>query len=890
MDEPSQGVERSSLRAGKLEGISIPDLLWAICSAKRTGVLELERYEVRKSVFIDGGRIVFACSSDPDDRLGELLLREELIVLRDLEEALSMFRPGKRIGTLLVEAGRLSPESLVRGVLTQVQRIVHELFTWESGEYRFNEGPLPTREVITLGMRTGEILLQGIRQIRSFTRIRHSVGPAHSRYRLSGEWRERLEGLSLTDGEETLVHRLERGSETVEQLCAELFLSNFEIYQTLWAMKVLGVVVEAGRPRRAEDDPGVSGRIAGDGLAAVLVRVCRTGETGLLHASRGGLERTIHIKEGECVFATSNDINDGLLAHLLRRGVISLRDREETARRLLSNKRVGTILRELGVIDDEDLQAMVREQLAEIVHDTIAWGGGEYRFVPGELPTIEEITLVAGLESIVATALRRVTSWTRVREGCGGLNTPLQLSPAYLEVLDGMQVGAEEWEVVSCLKEAHTPLEVCEQSGLGDFAVCQILWTLRVLGAIEEAPAEEPAPPPSAEPREPSAPRQPIPVASEGAGEPFEVADVHEMMPARTAEEAEAIPASDWEPAGEDAPLDGLPVKTSGSDALRVSDEPVGAELLHDSESQAQEAANRNLAASLSRQAAVAEAEREPDAAEVVQDPDDGGDREAAAVPDRAEAEIEEVTDVAPVEAEAAPQPEPPEERRFDEDATRYIPREEVEAALGTAPAAEPEEPALTVEAVDEETGEPIETREAGPDGSWGDDPVAETLDGSPADAGVPVVDPGETTAPALPPDRGEDTSAEIPTDPDWEPPADLEAEIERFNARQRMLYRTIRAEVGAGAANFVRSCTQRLGDGTDDPFSGAELMSDGSWDVDSLKRAAQIHQLHDPASEYRRLLDVEIEMLRAHIGEPRAERLREKISDPEPRGSTPPV
>jgi len=30
----------------------------------------------------------------------------------------------------------------------------------------------------------------------------------------------------------------------IEDLCREVFLSNFEIYQTLWALNVLGVVEE----------------------------------------------------------------------------------------------------------------------------------------------------------------------------------------------------------------------------------------------------------------------------------------------------------------------------------------------------------------------------------------------------------------------------------------------------------------------------------------------------------------------------------------------------------------------------------------------------------------------------------------------------------------------
>ena len=60
--------------------------------------------------------------------------------------------------------------------------------------------------------------------------------------------------------------------------------------------------------------------------------------------TRGALERSLHINQGQVIFATSNALDDGLVAHLLRRGVISLSDREETARRFTPDSLVGIYL------------------------------------------------------------------------------------------------------------------------------------------------------------------------------------------------------------------------------------------------------------------------------------------------------------------------------------------------------------------------------------------------------------------------------------------------------------------------------------------------------------------------------------------------------------------
>ena len=173
---------QAGLHGGRLEGIGVPDLLWTIWRGRNTGVLSITAGGCTKRVFVEGGRIVFAASEDPNDRLGEMLLREGAINLDQLESAVARLDGRKRLGTILVEAGHLSPDGLVKGVLGQVRRIVLGLFPLEEGDYRFVDGPLESDELIKLGMKTAEILLEGVRQIRSFSRIRRSaVRPSSSR-------------------------------------------------------------------------------------------------------------------------------------------------------------------------------------------------------------------------------------------------------------------------------------------------------------------------------------------------------------------------------------------------------------------------------------------------------------------------------------------------------------------------------------------------------------------------------------------------------------------------------------------------------------------------------------------------------------------------------------
>ena len=76
--------------------------------------------------------------------------------------------------------------------------------------------------------------------------------------------------------------------------------------------------------------------------------------------------------------------------------------------------------------------------------------------MPGELPTIEDITLQTSVEDIVLAGTGRITKWSRVRLGAGGLDAKLVLDNDYLRILDLMSVGQEEWEVVAALRSTKT--------------------------------------------------------------------------------------------------------------------------------------------------------------------------------------------------------------------------------------------------------------------------------------------------------------------------------------------------------------------------------------------------------------------------------------------------
>jgi hypothetical protein len=224
--------------------------------------------------------------------------------------------------------------------------------------------------------------------------------------------------------------------------------------------------------------------------------------------------------------------------------------------------------------------------------------------------------------------------------------------------------------------------------------------------------------------------------------------------------------------------------------------------------------------------------------------------------------------DVAPADADFDPAP----------DSTQVIPREVIEAAVAGEESEESEEsdePGPSMMDVDEID---LDETPAGESNTLKlvRDAVDHALHFQDDRSAIPVdSEDGELAI------TGE-AEAVQPVDDDWECPEETDRAIARFNAVQRVVYRTVRAEVGAGAINFIRSCCSHLPEDNADALEGVDLQADGSWDAEGLRNAIRVLRLEDPSSLYENLIQHEIDQLRQFIGESKVVELQKQVEQVE--------
>lgn len=240
---------------GSLARHDVPDLLHRLHLDRWTGVVTVTHAGVARSITVNEGRLAFANSSNPDDRLGILLVRRGRISLRQLAAAVEAVAPPKRLGTVLVEQGALQPAELVQAVNEHSSEIIYGAFQWTEGSYRMKEERAD--EKITLQLSTPDIILQGIRRIESWSRVEHAVGGLSALYSRAEDYERIIGHMELSFERLSLLTSL-HGERDVQSICDESSLSDFEVFRTLWAFRVLGIVVRASGPAANElDDEGL---------------------------------------------------------------------------------------------------------------------------------------------------------------------------------------------------------------------------------------------------------------------------------------------------------------------------------------------------------------------------------------------------------------------------------------------------------------------------------------------------------------------------------------------------------------------------------------------------------------------------------------------------------
>ena len=136
---------------GDLQTMSAAELLQFLALGEKTGSLEVWSPTTTVRLVFRQGKIVASASSDPQQQIGELLVRQGHIDEEERRRALeAQEQLGLSFGKLLAKIGAITEFDLVRVLRTKVEHEVADMFGWKDAEFLFIADDLPTTDFLPL--------------------------------------------------------------------------------------------------------------------------------------------------------------------------------------------------------------------------------------------------------------------------------------------------------------------------------------------------------------------------------------------------------------------------------------------------------------------------------------------------------------------------------------------------------------------------------------------------------------------------------------------------------------------------------------------------------------------------------------------------------------------
>jgi hypothetical protein len=164
---------------GDLSSLNITSVLQLISRERLTGVLKIKKgTEVADVGFIDGDITgAFFELGERVERLETYLVKSGMIGKNLFEMIEDIHHETKRpTMNIIIEDKYLTIEEIERTIKFKIQEVIDELFTWNEGDFKFEEGALIyPKSIIKIRMHTEGVILESARRLDEWPRISKTI-------------------------------------------------------------------------------------------------------------------------------------------------------------------------------------------------------------------------------------------------------------------------------------------------------------------------------------------------------------------------------------------------------------------------------------------------------------------------------------------------------------------------------------------------------------------------------------------------------------------------------------------------------------------------------------------------------------------------------------------
>ncbi len=229
-----------------------------------------------------------------------------------------------------------------------------------------------------------------------------------------------------------------------------------------------------------------SGSLSQKPTLDLIIELYRGGVTGSLKLERAPLQKAVYFRDGQILFAASNDPKDQLASILVEEGKLGPDQMQVAQARVSAGNPLAKVLTELGYISQRELADAARVKVEKILTDLYTWTEGTYQFATKSLPK-GAIDLNLSTPQLIYASIRRIQDRDWILRELGSLDAVLTSGPTLDTFISETNADDEASEVLRHADGIKSVTQIGALSSMGEFEVCKILAAGLVAGALTKA-------------------------------------------------------------------------------------------------------------------------------------------------------------------------------------------------------------------------------------------------------------------------------------------------------------------------------------------------------------------------------------------------------------------
>jgi len=219
-------------------------------------------------------------------------------------------------------------------------------------------------------------------------------------------------------------------------------------------------------------------------LADLLVWASENTKTGVLELERNRICRRIAFADGTIIACSSDDPPSRLGQFLLSRGKITPQIlREALAKQEQDGQSLGTILKEMGSLTEDEIEKLVREKAEENIYGLFEWPGAVFRFEQDAEPDPWAISVDLAVDEVLRKGAQRHEELERIRTVLRGPG--IVLSRTETPTPPEVQVSPMASRILESVNGERTLAEILLHAHASEFLVIKFLFNLHHRDVIE---------------------------------------------------------------------------------------------------------------------------------------------------------------------------------------------------------------------------------------------------------------------------------------------------------------------------------------------------------------------------------------------------------------------